>query len=129
MQGVFHPSYRKLQVSACGLLGLENMCVIKGGGGEFERHPSKETAVFGLRAGAEFTAPEAGMLEANARRLADPDQKPADLARLWAGDLTDDFARALVVGTAALALQTLGAGSTPEAQALWDGRDRQAEVA
>ncbi|MGR3586448.1 MAG: glycosyl transferase family protein, partial [Pseudooceanicola nanhaiensis] len=42
VQGVFHPPYRLLQSDAARLLGWRALTVIKGGGGEFERHPTKE---------------------------------------------------------------------------------------
>ena len=41
---------------------------------------------------------------------------PADLAAIWQGRKTDDFAEAVVISTAALALDTLGVAD-PEATA------------
>lgn len=107
VQGVFHPPYRDLQADACALLGLETMTVIKGGGGEFERHPTKEIALFGLRAGQAWTAQAPALVDAT-RRLADAEPDPADLGRLWSGDIDDPFATEVVLGTAELALATLG---------------------
>jgi anthranilate phosphoribosyltransferase len=125
VQGVFHPSYRGLQSRAAALLGDQNLCVIKGGGGEFERNPAKDTTVFGLRAGAELaTAAPASM--GDTRRLHDPDH-PLDLVALWTGAQRDAFAQATVTGTAALALWALGARDTVSecdalALTLWDQR-------
>jgi anthranilate phosphoribosyltransferase len=48
VQGVFHPSYRGLQTRAAESLGQKTLTVIKGGGGEFERNPSKEMAQLAL---------------------------------------------------------------------------------
>ena len=48
VQGVFHPPYRELQMDAGAILGQPALTVIKGGGGEFERHPSKAIELFGL---------------------------------------------------------------------------------
>ncbi|MFT6090937.1 glycosyl transferase family protein [Sulfitobacter sp.] len=107
VQGVFHPSYRGLQSRAAALLGDENLTVIKGGGGEFERNPAKDAALFGLRAGVELEA-VARALVSDTRRLHEP-QHDIDLKALWNGDLDDPFATATVTGTAALALWTLGA--------------------
>lgn len=106
VQGVFHPPYRELQAEACALLGLREMTVLKGGG-EFERHPSKDITLFGRRAGRDWTA-DAPALCDDTRRLADAAPDPDDLARLWAGAIDDPFATAIVLGTAELALETAG---------------------
>ena len=122
VQGVFHPSYRGLQSRAARLLGDTSLTVIKGGGGEFERNPSKDIAVFGLRDGADLneTAPA---LVSSPQKLATPDE-PVDIKGLWRGLVDDPFAESTVLGTAALALWTVGRADTlPQAQdmarALW----------
>ncbi|MFQ1700387.1 glycosyl transferase family protein [Loktanella agnita] len=124
VQGVFHPPYRELQMDAGQILGQQSMTVLKGGGGEFERHPGKDLALFGLRDGQAWddTAPA---LSAQHVRLAEGSETsdPGALAALWSGQLHDDFARAVVLGTADLALQTLGADIT--AAALWDERQQR----
>lgn len=122
LQGVFHPSYRLLQADAAQALGWQHLSVIKGGGGEFERHPGKSAAAFGLRGGASWqqTIPA----ETNdVRRLADGPSHPGALQDLWEGRFHDDFARAIVLGTATLAFDTLGV-SDPRAltEDLWAAR-------
>ncbi|MGH1329339.1 MAG: glycosyl transferase family protein [Paracoccaceae bacterium] len=128
VQGVFHPPYRELQSNACAILGLNGLTVIKGGGGEFERHPGKDAALYGLRNGALFEQSAPATLDEPARKLADMGHEAQDLARLWSGALSDDFAREIVLSTAALALETLGEpnGET-RARALW--QERQAPIA
>ncbi len=121
VQGVFHPPYRELQADACDLLGQPAMTVLKGGGGEFERHPSKAIALYGTRGGARWES-DAPALEDDTRRLADENPDPADLARLWSGELTDPFATAIVLGTAELALETCGL-APGLAQELWTNRN------
>ncbi|WP_068115017.1 glycosyl transferase family protein [Tropicimonas marinistellae] len=122
VQGVFHPPYRALQADACALLGQPNMTVLKGGGGEFERHPSKEIALFGLRGGAPWAETTRTLCD-DTRRLADETPDPDDLCRLWAGDLDAPFARAIVLGTAALALDTVGQPDAERrATELWEHR-------
>lgn len=106
VQGVFHPSYRGLQSRAAGLLGDGCLTVIKGGGGEFERNPSKDIAVFGLRDGVDLDEVAPAMVAAP-RKLSEPEQ-PVDIAGLWGGQVEDAFAQATVTGTAALALWTVG---------------------
>ena len=122
VQGVFHPPYRELQADASHLLGLTAMSVIKGGGGEFERNPSKDIQVFGLRDGQPwdmFVPPSQG----DARRLNDGETDLARLSALWSGELDDPFAKGIVLATAALALDTLGvAEAEATAAALWDAR-------
>lgn len=125
VQGVFHPSYRSLQAQAAALLGQKDLSIIKGGGGEFERHPSKDAVVFGLRGGAHVqeTAPQ--ILE-DTRRLHEAGDI-IDLVGLWQGHSKDTFAIATITGTAALALWTLRAAPSPHeahemARGLWAAR-------
>ena len=124
VQGVFHPSYRLLQADAAALLGCQSLSVIKGGGGEFERNPAKIIEAFGLRDGVLWQSNwPATRIEK--RRLGNGPRAETTLAGLWAGQMQDDFARDIVLGTAAAALATLGV-SNPESQAqqLWDTRSR-----
>lgn len=130
VQGVFHPPYRDLQMDAGALLGQKNLSVIKGGGGEFERHPGKDTAIFGLRDGQAYQPIVPGFNDAT-RRLADAGAQSADLAKLWRGEISDDFARDIVIGTAALALDTTAGhadasgqsdAAMAHAQSLWETR-------
>ncbi len=110
VQGVFHPSYRGLQAQAAALLDQNALTVIKGGGGEFERNPAKAVQCFGLRNGDHFQD-EGGVFLDETRRLHEPDSL-VDPVALWAGQVTDGFAEATVIGTAGLALWTLGAAPT-----------------
>lgn len=128
VQGVFHPTYRGLQTRAAELLGDQTLTVIKGGGGEFERHPSKDAAIFGLRNGQPLNTVAPAILTDN-RRLHDPDQA-IDMAGLWFGTTHDPFAQSVVTGTAALALWTVGAAPTMTtahdlAASLWQERHTQ----
>ncbi|MEQ6247605.1 glycosyl transferase family protein [Sulfitobacter sp. HNIBRBA3233] len=124
VQGVFHPSYREVQADACALLGQTNLSVIKGGGGEFERHPSKNLQAFGLRAGRAWQE-GFGATHQEVRRLADTDEDLSDLAAMWAGRIDTDFARAVILGTTSLALHTLGADAPDHlAETLWATRHR-----
>lgn len=119
VQGVFHPSYRSLQAQAAKLLGQRDLTIIKGGGGEFERHPGKNIILFGLRDGTHIQEVAAPVLQAT-RRLHDVDQT-IDLQALWQGSTDDPFAIATITGTAALALWTLKAA--PDLQAAQDMAD------
>lgn len=129
VQGVFHPSYRLLQADAAALMGWQSLTVIKGGGGEFERHPGKPAEAFGLRAGqaARTLHDPVGDLRG---RLADGPGAQTTLAGLWRGEVSDPFAEQVVIGTAALALDTLG-DDTPEttARTVWANRPIRLEDA
>lgn len=105
VQGVFHPSYRDLQMAASSLLGRQSLSIIKGGGGEFERHPGKTVERFALRAGQPEQMPVAPLLQ-DTRRLNEVD---TPLDAVWSGAARDPFAEGIIIGTAALALETLGA--------------------
>lgn len=119
VQGVFHPSYRSLQTEASLLLGRRSLTVIKGGGGEFERHPGKRILAHGVRNGAAWEA-EWDLLIDDTRRL---NEVACSIEDLWSGTKRDAFAEGIVIGTAALALSTLGV-SRPNviAEQLWDAR-------
>jgi anthranilate phosphoribosyltransferase len=125
VQGVFHPSYRSLQAQAAQLLGQQDLTIIKGGGGEFERHPSKDIILFGLRYGAHIQEVAAPLLH-DTRRLHEADDR-IDLHGLWHGHVSEAFAVATITGTAALALWTLKAAPTladadQMARTLWTRR-------
>lgn len=125
VQGVFHPSYRSLQAQAAAMLGQKDLSIIKGGGGEFERHPSKTITVFGLRDGKDIQDAAPPTLR-ETRRLHEVGDA-LDLAALWQGMVQDNFAVATVTGTAAIALWTVKAAPTlPDAhrlaETLWTTR-------
>ncbi|OSP56438.1 glycosyl transferase family protein [Pseudoruegeria sp. SK021] len=125
VQGVFHPGYRNLQQEAATRMGLRNLSIIKGGGGEFERHPGKDILLYGLRETTAFTESFAALTPEH-RKLGETNRQPGDLGRLWSGALHDPFATEIVLGTAALALETCqraapGAGLAM-AQDLWAAR-------
>ncbi|MEQ3626694.1 MAG: glycosyl transferase family protein [Celeribacter sp.] len=128
VQGVFHPPYRELQADAGALLGQPHMTVLKGAGGEFERMPTKPVALFGLRNGAGWEDSVPALLD-DARRLSADDFGPDALPALWSGALHDPFAETVVLGTAAVALMTLGRapdhdGAMDLARTLWAERPR-----
>lgn len=104
--GVFHPSYRALQVDANALLGQNNMAVIKGGGGEFECNPSKDIEVFSLQNGHTDRYSITAHSD-RGKRLSDATEESDDLSKLWSGENQNVFALDIVLNTCAVALQSL----------------------
>jgi len=126
LQGVFHPSYRDLQAQAGRMLGQAGLAVIKGGGGEFEVNPSKDTEVY-IQRGDLIEQSVAAAICDNPRRLADASDNADDLTGLWQGTVTNDFARDIVLSTAAIALCAIDADLTQadaldQARGFWDRR-------
>lgn len=126
VQGVFHPAYRALQTEASRLLGQPQFAVIKGGGGEFERNPSKDIELYMLRNGGPVRS-VAGATLPEPQRLSDATGEADDLVALWRGDIRNDFAARTVTGTAAVALLALGAAgdlvsAQEQAGRLWADR-------
>lgn len=121
VQGVFHPSYRLLQADAAALLGWRALSVVKGGGGEFECVPGKPLAVFGLRDGAPWAQTRPPVLP-ETRRLATPG--PATFDEIATGKAAPDrFETEVILGTATLALETLGhAAADTLARDIWADR-------
>ncbi|MGB0852505.1 MAG: glycosyl transferase family protein [Pikeienuella sp.] len=128
VQGVFHPSYRALQTDAARLLDQPAMGVIKGGGGEFERHPGKGVELYGYNVVGPFDEVMAPLAEERRRMRADDGElTPAMLAALWSGAREDAFARDVVIATAGAALFIAGGCETlaraeAQAAALWSDR-------
>lgn len=128
VQGVFHPPYRALQQDAGQLLGQNALSVIKGGGGEFERHPAKDVAIYGLRDGQIWEDSATALTDVATRLAEGPEaSNPADLRAIWQGEKTDAFAESIITGTAALALHTAGKTETLAqaddlARGLWTSR-------
>lgn len=128
LQGVFHPTYRALQVDAARLTGQGAIGVIKGGGGEFERHPGKKGELYGYRPAGDFDHNMPALEDMEPRRMRDECEEitPARLAALWSGEVEDDFARAVIIATTGAALHVAGESdlATAEAEAarLWEKR-------
>jgi anthranilate phosphoribosyltransferase len=101
VQGVFHPPYLALQQAAGAILGQPHLCILKGGGGEFERNPSKPVTVWRLVDGqpTETLLPP---LIPDAQRLTN---LPATITDLTSPN--DPFARAIITATIDAAMLSL----------------------
>ncbi len=126
VQGVFHPSYRGLQQDAAQNLAQAYLTVIKGGGGEFERNPSKDTVLMRL-IGSEQSEESMPAIFEGVRRLNSGELGKSEMFDIWTGAKDDPFFAAVVTGTAALALETVDPNLTREtayqkAEELWLSR-------
>jgi anthranilate phosphoribosyltransferase len=117
VDGVFHPPYIEVHLSAAALLDRERLLVLKGGGGEAERNPVKavEAHLFTAERGRE-------MQVLPVLTQATPADPEPDIVAIWHGTAHDTAIEARVVGTIALGLLALGAGGDTEARILWEKR-------
>ncbi len=123
MQGIFHRGFMDIHAGAARLMGIENMAVFRGEGGEVERRPNKPTQVWTTHGSAE------PLVETWPQRLPEGGHQPPDdqmalerLVDVWRGDVDDAYATATIIGTIAITLRTMGkAGSIEEAEAAAGG--------
>jgi anthranilate phosphoribosyltransferase len=126
IMGIFHPGYDDTHQQAGALLGEQNLAVFKGEGGEAERNPDGVCNVKLLRAGEMLSEEWPAMF--GSRHMKDETMDVGRLGQLWRGEIDDEYGRAAVTGTAAIALRALGkADSIAAAEALaaklWAERD------
>jgi anthranilate phosphoribosyltransferase len=126
IMGIFHPGYDETHQRAAALLGDRSLAVFKGEGGEAERNPDAPCKVKMLLDG--------NMLEEewpalySSKHLKDEAMDASRLAKLWRGEIEDEYGKAAVLGTAAIALRAMGrangiADAEAQATKLWKSRD------
>ncbi len=106
IQGIFHPGYRPVHQQAAALLQQAHMAVLKGEGGETERNPDMDCLVQSVHDG-ELSDENWPALFTH-RHVKAEQLDPKQLALIWQGTSTDEFAEASIIGTAAVALKLLG---------------------
>lgn len=126
IMGIFHPGYDETHQHAAALLGDHNLAVFKGEGGEAERNPDAACTVKMLLNGNMLE--EEWPARFSSKHLKDETMDASRLAKLWCGDIEDEYGKASVLGTAAIALRTLGrahsiADAEAQAAQLWESRD------
>jgi len=128
MIGIFHRGFMDIHANAGVAMGQPALAVFRGEGGEAERRPGKTCEVWSVQNGKVLEERWPAILE-QPRQPADEAMNIADLAAMWRGEISSDYARAAVVGTLAIALKTMGlAISIDEAEnqaaAMWQNRDK-----
>lgn len=130
INGIFHRGFMDIHAGAAVLLKQPHMCVFRGEGGEPERRPGKTCEVWSVHDGQVSEERWPAILE-DPRQAPDEAMNIADLAKVWRGELTNDYAQAAVCGTLAVALRTMQlADSIEKAEAMathmWNARDKSA---
>lgn len=126
LQGIFHPGYRDIHQGAAMLLGSARAAVFKGEGGEVERNPDGPCLVKSVIDGQPLEEEWPALFDGT-RHLKDETMDAHRLTAVWRGECADEYGEAAVIGTAAIALRTLGEAATMSeaeqlARLLWRGR-------
>jgi len=126
IMGIFHPGYDGTHQKAAALLGDQNLAVFKGEGGEAERNPDAICKVKLLLEGTMYEEEWPALF--GSKHLKDDTMDASRLAKLWRGDIVDEYGQASVLGTAAIALRILKRSLSMKdaemlAAQLWNSRD------
>jgi len=124
--GIFHPGYDETHQQASMILQDSSMAVFKGEGGEAERNPDANCVVRMARAGALMDEEWPAMF--SSRHMKDESMDLSRLSAMWHGKTDDEYGKAAILGTTAIALRTMGrandiASAEKEAARMWDNRD------
>ncbi len=126
IMGIFHPGYDETHQRAAALLGDHSLAVFKGEGGEAERNPDAPCMVKMLLAGNMLEEEWPALF--SGKHMKDETMDASRLAKLWSGEIEDEYGKASVLGTAAIALRTMGrahsiADAEAQAAKMWESRD------
>jgi len=127
IQGIFHPGYRPMHQEAALLLGMKQVAVVKGDGGEIERNPDMKCLVQSVNEGELSDSEWLPMFEK--RHMRDDIMDITRLPALWNGSIEDEYGEAAVTGTVAIALILMQKAETHEeaesmATAMWNKRNK-----
>lgn len=112
IQGIFHPNYAQVHQQAARLLKQSSMAVFKGEGGETERNPDMDCQVRLVKNNDLLDEQWPAMF--SRRHIKPTHLDPQQLADLWQGKYSDEFAEATVIGTAAIALKLTNKADTQQ---------------
>ena len=129
MQGIFHRGFMDIHAGAAQLMGIENMAVFRGEGGEIERRPNKPVQVWTTHDSDEPLVETWPQLLPEGHQPPDEEMALERLVDAWRGELDEPYASETIIGTIAITLRTMGKAGSVEAaetaaRALWEARDR-----
>lgn len=123
----FHPSYKPVHQAAAQILEETQLSVFKGDSGEAQRRPQAILSVDRLKDGQACQEKCPALLSDN---QSDKSENDVDvLIQIWRSQNTDLFSQQAIIGTCALALQTVQANLSQEeclqqAEHMWADRNR-----
>jgi anthranilate phosphoribosyltransferase len=130
VDGVFHPPYAPMHQKTALLLGTRQGVTVRGDGGEAEVKPDSDCELHWIINGAV----DSGIWpRLYAQRLVKDEQlDPADLIRLWRGEIEHPYGEGAVISTLAMVLRLLQpdqpcepAQLVEQARSWWQARDRK----
>lgn len=127
MIGIFHPGYHPTHQEAGMFLQQPHLAVIKGDGGEVERNPDMDCLVQSVHNGVMSDETWPAMFKQ--RHVKDAEMDPLRLAKLWRGEINDEYAEAAIIGTLAITLKMMGkadsiASAEQLASDMWQARNK-----
>ncbi|MBO6826083.1 MAG: glycosyl transferase family protein [Sneathiella sp.] len=130
MQGVFHPPYKALHLSAAEFLKQPNALIFKGGGGEVMRNPMKAARVDALIDGEVQEIVWPALTGETTYKWRDEDLSPDQLLKMWQGELDLPVPILGIIGTLSVALKMKHPSKSPDeldqiARDIWNARDKE----
>ncbi len=127
IQAIFHPGYRPVHQEAALLLNDPHVAVFKGEGGEVERNPDADCLVQSVHKNQLIDEQWPRMF--GRRHVKSETLDPKQLTAVWQDDIEDEYGKAAVIGTAAIALKLLGKADSQEramkmAEDFWQRRKK-----
>jgi len=126
--GIFHPGYQPTHQQAAIYLQQPHLAVLKGDGGEAERNPDMDCLVQSVHQGEMSDEIWPAMFKR--RHVKDDEMDGTRLAKLWQGEIEDEYALAATIGTTAIVLKMMGkANDRKEAESMatqmWQNRRKE----
>ena len=129
LQGVFHPPYKALHLSAAEVLEQPNAMIFKGGGGEVMRNPMKAARVDAVLVGDVQEIVWPALTKETTYKWREEDLSPDQLLKMWQGELDLPVPELGIIGTLSVALKMKHPTKSPDeldqnARDIWNARDK-----